>query len=68
MARCTMLMVCPTLDLYGDDDIPTVLSAVSKKQQASKYNPNYMQKMVDADHFFNDKEDLLIDTVSLWLN
>jgi len=58
----------PTLDLYGDDDIPTVLSTVKQKQEASKYNPNYTQKMVSADHFFNDKEELLIDTVSTWLN
>jgi alpha/beta superfamily hydrolase len=58
----------PILDLYGDDDIPTVLSAVTQKQQASKYNSSYTQKMVVADHFFNDKEELLIDTVSAWLN
>ena len=58
----------PILDLYGDDDIPTVLSAVTQKQQALKYNSNYTQKMVGADHFFNDKEELLIDTVSTWLN
>jgi alpha/beta superfamily hydrolase len=58
----------PILDLYGDDDIPTVLSAVTQKQQALKYNSNYTQKMVGADHFFNDKEELLIDTVSAWLN
>ncbi|SEH69165.1 hypothetical protein BAZSYMA_ACONTIG00026_12 [Bathymodiolus azoricus thioautotrophic gill symbiont] len=28
---------------------------------------NKSQKKVDADHFFNDKDALLIDEVSTWL-
>ena len=57
----------PVLDLYGNDDIPSVLSVTRQKKQASSHNPNYTQKMVNLDHFFNDKDTLLINTVSSWL-
>ncbi len=56
------------LDLYGMDDIEPVLSPVKARAKASSKNKNYHQKMVNADHFFNEKDDLLIDTVSVWLN
>lgn len=58
----------PMLDLYGVDDIEPVLSSVKARANASSKNKNYHQKMVNADHFFNEKDDLLIDTVSAWLN
>lgn len=58
----------PMLDLYGVDDIEPVLSSVKARANASSKNKNYHQKMVNADHFFNEKDDLLIDTVSTWLN
>ena len=57
----------PVLDLYGDEDIPSVMQGIQEKQQASKHNANYTQKMVSADHFFNDKDELLINEVSTWL-
>ena len=57
----------PVLDLYGDEDIPSVMRGIQGKQRASKHNPNYRQKMVSADHFFNDKDELLINEVSAWL-
>ncbi|MDC9715244.1 MAG: DUF3530 family protein [Gammaproteobacteria bacterium] len=57
----------PILDLYGVDDIEPVLKSVGKRAQASKENKYYTQKKVDADHFFNDKDELLIDEVSAWL-
>ncbi|SMN13378.1 hypothetical protein BHECKSOX2_441 [Bathymodiolus heckerae thiotrophic gill symbiont] len=57
----------PVLDLYGVDDIDPVLKSVGKRAQASKENKYYTQKKVDADHFFNDKDELLIDEVSAWL-
>ena len=55
------------LDLYGDEDIPSVMQGIQEKQRASKHNTNYRQLMVNADHFFNDKDDLLIYEVSAWL-
>ncbi len=57
----------PTLDLYGSEDIETVLKSVNQRAIASQANKNYTQKKVDADHFFNDKDDLLINQVSTWL-
>lgn len=57
----------PVLDLYGNDDIPPVLNGIKLKAQQSKHNSNYTQIEVGADHFFNDKNDLLIDTISTWL-
>ncbi|MBT7412352.1 MAG: DUF3530 family protein [Candidatus Thioglobus sp.] len=57
----------PVLDLYGNDDIPPVLNGTKLKAQQSKHNSNYTQIEVGADHFFNDKDDLLIDTISAWL-
>lgn len=58
----------PMLDLYGVDDIEPVLSSVKARANASSKNKNYHQKMVNVDHFFNEKDDLLIDMVSTWLN
>jgi alpha/beta superfamily hydrolase len=57
----------PVLDLYGDEDIPSVMQGIQEKQRASKHNSNYRQKMVNADHFFNDKDDLLVSEVNAWL-
>ncbi|QKQ24274.1 hypothetical protein HUE58_03830 [Candidatus Ruthia endofausta] len=56
------------LDLYSVDDIEPVLSSVKARANASSKNKNYHQKMVNADYFFNEKDGLLIDTVSTWLN
>ncbi|BAS67326.1 DUF3530 family protein [Bathymodiolus septemdierum thioautotrophic gill symbiont] len=57
----------PMLDLYGVDDIEPVLKSIKERAQASKKNKHYTQKRVDADHFFNDKDTLLIDEVGTWL-
>ncbi len=55
----------PVFDLYGDKDIQSVMhSAINR---ASTTNNHYTQKMVDADHFFNEKDQLLVDEVSAWL-
>jgi alpha/beta superfamily hydrolase len=57
----------PILDLYGVDDIEPVLKSVKERAQAAKENIHYTQKKVNADHFFNDKDALLIDEVGSWL-
>ncbi|SFV86216.1 hypothetical protein MNB_SUP05-SYMBIONT-4-1301 [hydrothermal vent metagenome] len=44
-----------------------VLNSVNERSQASSNNKHYTQKKVDADHFFNDKDELLINEVSTWL-
>ncbi|RLA08785.1 MAG: hypothetical protein DRQ51_01150 [Gammaproteobacteria bacterium] len=58
----------PTLDLYGTDDIKPVLDSVKKRQQAAKNNPKYQQIVVKTDHFFNDKNELLVKTVQQWMD
>ena len=45
----------------------STLKSVKERAQAAKENKYYTQKKVDADHFFNDKDALLIDEVSTWL-
>ena len=57
----------PVLDLYGNDDIDSVMQGIKDKADASKHNSNYLQKMVTTDHFFNDNDELLINEVSTWL-
>lgn len=57
----------PVLDLYGNEDIPSVMQGIQGKQQASMHNSSYRQIMVNADHFFNDKDDLLVSEVNAWL-
>ncbi|SMN16715.1 hypothetical protein CRYPA_426 [uncultured Candidatus Thioglobus sp.] len=55
----------PILDLYGDKDIPSVMSSAADR--ANVNNKNYTQRMVSADHFFDGKDELLVDEVSAWL-
>jgi alpha/beta superfamily hydrolase len=57
----------PWLDLYGDDDIQSVLGSAVLRKEASRHNKNYQQKQVSANHFFDDKEELLIQVVSDWI-
>ena len=56
----------PTLDLYGSDDLESVLSTVNKRTDAAKKanNKSYKQiKISAANHFFDSKEEVLLDTV-----
>ncbi|MDG2395350.1 MAG: hypothetical protein P8M52_03280, partial [Candidatus Thioglobus sp.] len=57
----------PVFDLYGDEDLESVLKSVKDRANASKNNSNYSQMKVSADHFFNDKDGLLIESVGTWL-
>jgi alpha/beta superfamily hydrolase len=55
------------LDLYGNEDLESVLNSTKDKMNASKHNQNYTQKMVNTDHFFNGQDELLVSEVSAWL-
>ncbi len=55
----------PVLDLYGERDIQSVMRSAADR--ANTDNQHYTQRMVDADHFFNEKDALLVDEVSDWL-
>jgi alpha/beta superfamily hydrolase len=57
----------PVLDLYGSKDLDFVLSSAEKKRLAATHNKAYTQKMVKgANHFFDGKNDELIEVVDEW--
>ncbi|MDC9727118.1 MAG: DUF3530 family protein [Candidatus Thioglobus sp.] len=55
----------PVLDLYGEKDIQSVMHSALDRSNTT--NKQYTQRMVNADHFFNEKDVLLVDEVSHWL-
>jgi pimeloyl-ACP methyl ester carboxylesterase len=60
----------PVLDLYGSNDLPQVLKSVEQRAAAARAASNtaYRQIRVEgADHFFDGKNDALLNTVSDWL-
>lgn len=60
----------PILDIFGAIDLPEVMEgAEQKKALARKFgNTKYTQiKVAGANHFFNNKEDVLIKRVRGWL-
>lgn len=59
----------PVLDLYGSDDLPGVLETIDARKQGGANNPDYSQKQVaGANHFFDGKNDELIDAIEGWLS
>ncbi len=61
----------PVLDLYGSDDLPSVLETASARAEAAQVakNAGYKQVVVqDAEHFFNGKNQQLIKQINDWLN
>lgn len=60
----------PVLDLYGSDDLAPVLASVEQRSAAARAagNKAYRQiRVEDTNHFFDGKNDVLMDTVSDWL-
>jgi len=58
----------PILDIIGEDDLEEVISSASKRVKALANN-NFKQIVIsDANHFFDDHAETLIDTVSEFLN
>lgn len=58
----------PVLDLYGENDLDYILQSSKQRKQAGAHNKSYMQQVVPgANHFFVNKNDALIDSVSNWL-
>lgn len=54
----------PVLDLFGEKDLPSVLSSAPLRVKASENNKNYKQQMIaGADHFFVDQDDELVKAV-----
>ncbi len=54
----------PVLDLYGEKDLPGVLASAPQRAKAAKQNKKYsQQKVIGASHFFEDKDDELVEAV-----
>jgi pimeloyl-ACP methyl ester carboxylesterase len=61
----------PVLDLYGDEDLDVVLNSSKARAESAKKagNQNYTQvKLSGSNHFFDGKEDELVETVAGWLD
>jgi pimeloyl-ACP methyl ester carboxylesterase len=60
----------PVLDIYGDDDLDTVLKTAKARTDAAARagNKNYTQmKIAESNHFFDDRDDALLEAVAGWL-
>jgi pimeloyl-ACP methyl ester carboxylesterase len=60
----------PVLDLYGGDDLEAVMNSIEARAAAADKagNSNFTQVEVEgANHFFDDKEDELVEAVADWL-
>jgi pimeloyl-ACP methyl ester carboxylesterase len=59
----------PMLDLYGQEDLPGVVGSAADRAKAGAANPDYHQAVVPgANHFFDGRDDVLVDTVTEWLD
>lgn len=60
----------PVLDLYGSEDLENIINSAELRKQAAKNagNKNYTQiEVKGANHFFNEKNEILINTIADWL-
>ena len=60
----------PVLDLYGEDDLEGVMDTIEDRAAAAGKagNKNFTQTEIEgANHFFDDKESELVETVADWL-
>ena len=58
----------PVLDLYGSEDLPGVLETSELRKRSSSHNPAYQQQVIQgAEHFFDDKNEELIEAINNWL-
>ena len=63
-------MTVPILDLFGDEDYPSVRREAPARLAAIRTagNPRSAQRVVSgADHFFGDMDEALVDAVAQWL-
>lgn len=60
----------PILDIFGDQDYPAVIKAAERRNAAISAAGNSKSRQIQLsgpDHFFEDYEDLLVDTVGDWI-
>ena len=58
------------LDIYGEDDLDTIIASIDDRAESAKKagNKKYTQVEVEgANHFFDGKEDALLEAVAGWL-
>jgi len=59
----------PTLDLFGQNDLDAVVSGAAARAEAASANASYSQVQApDANHFFDGKDEALVEIVADWLN
>lgn len=59
----------PVLDLYGQNDLPEVLNAAAARKAGLQAKPGSEQIVAPhADHFFTDRDALLVDSVTRYLD
>lgn len=59
----------PVLDLYGQNDLPEVLSNAAARKATLQGKPGSEQiQVAHADHFFTDMDTQLVDIVTTYLN
>ena len=61
----------PVLDIFGDDDLDSIMKSVDQRAAAAKQagNKDYTQvKVQGSNHFFDGQEDALISAVADWLD
>jgi surfactin synthase thioesterase subunit len=68
-AKSLELISVPVLDLYGTEDLESVLETVDARAAAAKKagNEDYSQVQIKGNHFFDGQEDVLVETVAEWL-
>jgi len=57
----------PVLDLYGNDDLKTVIDSAKRRAEAAAKNKHYKQQQNKGNHFFDGEEDALVSEVAAWL-
>ena len=59
----------PILDIYGSEDLESVLDTVDSRAQGGAHNGGYIQEVTEgADHFYEGYEDQLITSIHAWLD
>lgn len=64
-------LTVPVLDLYGDHDFPAVQRLAGERLAAIKAagNPkSRQQELSNADHYYVDRQDALVESVAAWLD
>lgn len=55
----------PIIDIYGANDLPTVLASAKKRESALAANESYKQiKVAEANHFFDEQNESLLKAVT----